>query len=455
MMSLCSTTGSPSVGRLDVQAPDADFLLQPWCCALQLLGKDRAWEQPGIKVIRSEETLNRAPLVVGVVTSCAPNGLGDLFLTLKDPSGTIGASVHKKVLSEDNIGQDISIGCVIVLSNVTIFRPSRTACYLNVTKGKVIKVLRKDCNLPPKQEISSSTTQSQLPAESERVKDSWLGDNHMEWSAGTEISEETASIFSKMISRPKDNQIAGVLSGNVVRSSIIRGDKGSHSVGTHHGIRLVKTNPNPPSKNTPRYNTSHSINPDNGQQRHGGGSPMYERGEGSTNNVMLKLLGGQRMMPNSKEMTIAEVSRGHHGTPDTSSSSSRMSCASNSNTNGDHHKQWNILNTTCSQPNLAGSSVMSGDRYCITQASTKQELSSANELVLPSGKKLKSDAAVPDGNAKQASIRRPNEHQHKDIYAENAAPIGGSLLSNTKNVMSVASVAGWTDEQLSELFDDY
>ena len=81
--------------------------------------KDRAWEQPGIEEIRRDEELRRAPLVrvpnlpgfqlfvsyghtecviswrtdhygrlhcrqvAGVVTSCKPNGLGDLLITLK------------------------------------------------------------------------------------------------------------------------------------------------------------------------------------------------------------------------------------------------------------------------------------------------------------------------------------------------------------------------------------
>jgi hypothetical protein len=86
-------------------------------------GKDRAWERPGIRAIKGDEDLLRAPLVrvlppakllvfhsmaisshpsgdilgvlcshecvlcchqvAGVVTSCKPNGLGDLFLILK------------------------------------------------------------------------------------------------------------------------------------------------------------------------------------------------------------------------------------------------------------------------------------------------------------------------------------------------------------------------------------
>ncbi|KAJ1288786.1 hypothetical protein BS78_02G114700 [Paspalum vaginatum] len=127
-----------ALGRGGAQAADADFLLPPWLCALQFLGnKDTAWKRPGIKVIKDEQKLRRAPLVAGVVTSCKPNRFGDLFLTLKDPTDSIGVSVHKKVLLEGNIGEDISIGCAILLS----------------------KVLRKDCAAPSKQVISSTSSE--------------------------------------------------------------------------------------------------------------------------------------------------------------------------------------------------------------------------------------------------------------------------------------------------------
>lgn len=138
---------------------DADFLLPPWLCALQFLGKDRAWERPGIRTIKDNKELIRAPLVAGVVTLCRPNGLGDLFLVLKDPTDSIGASVHKKVLLEENNGHDISIGCAVVFIKVAVFRPSDKLCYLNVTKGKVIKVFSKNCAAPAKQVISSNTAE--------------------------------------------------------------------------------------------------------------------------------------------------------------------------------------------------------------------------------------------------------------------------------------------------------
>ncbi|CAN6209820.1 unnamed protein product [Urochloa humidicola] len=133
MTRLGSAARSPlaAVGRGVARGPDADFQLPPWLCALQFLGSDRAWKQPGIKTIKEEETLCRAPLVAGVVTSFKPNGLGDLLVTLKDPTDTVAAAVHRKVLLEGSNGQDISVGCVFLLSKVAIFRPTRKAYYMS------------------------------------------------------------------------------------------------------------------------------------------------------------------------------------------------------------------------------------------------------------------------------------------------------------------------------------
>ncbi|RCV10291.1 hypothetical protein SETIT_2G100700v2 [Setaria italica] len=389
MTRLRPATGSPpaALGRGDARAPDADFLLPPWLCALHFLGRDRAWEQPGIKAIKKEETLCRAPLVAGVVTSCKPNGLGDLLVTLKDPTETVAASVHKKVLLEGNNGQDISIGCVLVLRKVAVFRPTRKACYLNITK--VTKVFQKDCDAPSKQVISSDTT---------------------------------------------------------------------------------------------------------------------ERSEVSTNNIMKRLLGHERMMPSNNEMADIKVSLRHQGTSDSNNGTStwdiygRYSIGNNQEgglemlagdqrrkstlnccTDGPPQQNFNIRNMTCSQPSLCGSRVMFGYRYS-TQASDNENLSGPfdNAKVLHSSKKLKSDATLPDGygettnsrnmnteldgmseqfNGQDASIREPIEHQQRNFIAvdagsEYATTTSGSLI-NPQKALPVASLGGWTDDQISELFADY
>ncbi|CAN6213681.1 unnamed protein product [Urochloa humidicola] len=297
-----------------------------------------------------------------------------------DPTDTIAAAVHKKVLLEGNNGQDISVGCVILLSKVSVFRPTRKTCYLNI--NKVIKVFRKDCDAPSKQVTSSNTT---------------------------------------------------------------------------------------------------------------------ERSEGSINDIMTRLSGCERMMPSKDEMTVTEVSIQHQGTSDSNNSTLAREhdpCRKNTlncSTDGRPQQNLNIRNMTCSQARLSGSRVMFGDKYS-TQASDTENLRQPVDIekMFHSSKKLKSDAALPDGygvtsnsridtknnqvlkrnmntelhgvsqqfSGQHASIREPTEHLQKAANAGTVQPTKeyattiSSSLKPTK-ALPVASLAGWTDAQLSELFADY
>ncbi|WOL03578.1 hypothetical protein Cni_G12298 [Canna indica] len=134
---------------LELDEEDGDFKLNPWLCALEFLGDDCSLLCP-ISSIKTRNT-ERVPQVVGIVKSCTTNGLGNLFLTLKDPTGSIEACVHQGVLSDCNLGADISAGCVLVLKQVVAFCPTRSARYLNVTSKNVMKLIKKDCGLPQKQ----------------------------------------------------------------------------------------------------------------------------------------------------------------------------------------------------------------------------------------------------------------------------------------------------------------
>ncbi|KAG6496490.1 uncharacterized protein LOC121990404 [Zingiber officinale] len=132
--------------ELEAEEEDGDFRVSPWLRALEFLGGDRelVWRIDSIKT----RAAHRVPQVVGIVTSCTPNGLGDLFLTLKDPTGSIGAFVHHGVLSDCNLGGDISVGCVLILKQVVVFCPAHSI-HLNVTSKNVVKLIRKDCTSPP------------------------------------------------------------------------------------------------------------------------------------------------------------------------------------------------------------------------------------------------------------------------------------------------------------------
>lgn len=86
----------------------------------------------------------KVPSIVAVIKSCTPNGFGDMTVTLKvlfysffnsiqfnmlliqefefqDPTGSIGASIHRKVFTEGGFGKDITVGSVLLLQKVLNF----------------------------------------------------------------------------------------------------------------------------------------------------------------------------------------------------------------------------------------------------------------------------------------------------------------------------------------------
>ncbi|KAH6825784.1 nuclear localized protein [Perilla frutescens var. hirtella] len=120
---------------------DDDFSRHPWLSALQFLGaEDGLIPTTPINSIKKCCNGDKVVQVVAVVKSCTPNGLGGLSVSLKDPTGTIGATIHHKVLSQSEFGKELTIGAVLILQEVAIFAPVKSAHYLNVTLRNVAKV---------------------------------------------------------------------------------------------------------------------------------------------------------------------------------------------------------------------------------------------------------------------------------------------------------------------------
>ncbi|GKB33039.1 transposase, MuDR, MULE transposase domain protein [Tanacetum coccineum] len=71
--------------------------------------------------------------VVAIVNSCSPNMLGGLNVTLKDLSGTIPETIHRKVIGEGGYKKDITVGAAMILANVSVFTPKPSQHYLNIT----------------------------------------------------------------------------------------------------------------------------------------------------------------------------------------------------------------------------------------------------------------------------------------------------------------------------------
>ncbi|GJT03410.1 transposase, MuDR, MULE transposase domain protein [Tanacetum coccineum] len=58
--------------------------------------------------------------VVAVIKTCKPNALGELTVTLKDPSNIIPGTIHHKVLTEEGYGKSITFRAVLILHNVSV-----------------------------------------------------------------------------------------------------------------------------------------------------------------------------------------------------------------------------------------------------------------------------------------------------------------------------------------------
>nr|GEW23332.1 hypothetical protein [Tanacetum cinerariifolium] len=82
--------------------------------------------------------------IVGIVKSCSPNMLGDLNVTMKDLSGTIPGTIHHKVIGKGGYGKDITVGAAMILTNVSVFSPTSSKHYLNITMRNAVEVFRKN-----------------------------------------------------------------------------------------------------------------------------------------------------------------------------------------------------------------------------------------------------------------------------------------------------------------------
>ncbi|KAJ7975235.1 Nuclear localized protein [Quillaja saponaria] len=154
-----------------------DFTMNPWLCGLDFLRRKGNVDSndsslyTSLSSIKKGLNTDRVAQVLAVIKSCTPNGLGDVMVTLKDPTGTIGASIHRKVLTEGEFRKDISVGAVLVLHKVAVFSPIHSACYLNITLRNIIKVISKDSGPPSKQNSLASPVRQFSPGNNGK---SWM-----------------------------------------------------------------------------------------------------------------------------------------------------------------------------------------------------------------------------------------------------------------------------------------
>ncbi|XP_052734074.1 uncharacterized protein LOC128196626 [Vigna angularis] len=110
------------------------------------LVKDGKFEN--VNSLQEAKSAEVLPLVVCILKECKPNGLGDMQLTLKDPTATMKASLHKKALEDPEIAENIAVGSVIILNLVHPFTAFRQNHYLNITHRSIVKVFPAEVSPP-------------------------------------------------------------------------------------------------------------------------------------------------------------------------------------------------------------------------------------------------------------------------------------------------------------------
>ncbi|GJS23056.1 reverse transcriptase domain-containing protein [Tanacetum coccineum] len=124
---------------------DDHFTLDPWVSAIVYLHGEGVMASGCLGDMKKYCKNGKLELVVGIVMSCTPNSLGDMTITLKDPSGIMGGTIYYKVFKqEDGYAKSIKVGSVLILRNVFVFTLKPSKHYLNITIKNIVKVFDND-----------------------------------------------------------------------------------------------------------------------------------------------------------------------------------------------------------------------------------------------------------------------------------------------------------------------
>ncbi|KOM55263.1 hypothetical protein LR48_Vigan10g115500 [Vigna angularis] len=85
------------------------------------IGKSQIMLKHEVEHISTLDSLKgtyKVSLLRCLVKACEHNGLGDMKITIRDPTGTVKASVHHKAIDHPEIGPHLKVGSVIILQDV-------------------------------------------------------------------------------------------------------------------------------------------------------------------------------------------------------------------------------------------------------------------------------------------------------------------------------------------------
>nr|GEY99776.1 hypothetical protein [Tanacetum cinerariifolium] len=122
---------------------DDHFMQGPWLQAIVYLHGEGFIVSGCLDDMKKHCIKGKLKLVVGVVKSYTPNSLRDMTVTLKDPTSTIGGTIHYKVFQneDDGYAKSIKVGYVLILRNFSAWTPKPSQNYLNITIKNIIKLL--------------------------------------------------------------------------------------------------------------------------------------------------------------------------------------------------------------------------------------------------------------------------------------------------------------------------
>nr|GEX35819.1 hypothetical protein [Tanacetum cinerariifolium] len=104
--------------NFDDVSEDDDFQSSPWVKALEFMNDCEEIGGGCFGDIESYLKKGKLEIVVAIINSCSKNVLGDMNVTLKDPSGTMFGTIHYKVLSsKDGYAKDIKVEYALILRN--------------------------------------------------------------------------------------------------------------------------------------------------------------------------------------------------------------------------------------------------------------------------------------------------------------------------------------------------
>nr|GEV34361.1 hypothetical protein [Tanacetum cinerariifolium] len=130
------------VGKVNEDVFKDDHVMQgPWIQEIVYIHGEGVIVSGCLGDMKKHCIKGKLELVVGVVKSCTPNSLGDMTVTLKDPTGTMGGTIHYKVFQNEDDGytKSIKVGSILILCNVSVWTPKPSQHYLNITIRNIVK----------------------------------------------------------------------------------------------------------------------------------------------------------------------------------------------------------------------------------------------------------------------------------------------------------------------------